>query len=388
MQNCVGIKRTHIRSKYNFVAITPERRARLYNGAACRMDGSAASLSLYRWNNPCTFYPSTIKYEPITSIKSEKIHQLRAISSTSTGDNTADNSTWKTISNNFPLIKQEHRHYVKVATDTKLQNYGTVSKHFSDTDIQLLRQYFRAGINHELGIETDRISYSTIHAPKTQTVCNYSTWNGTLLCDINEPPVHSHEQSCKFSINCGLNCDLLESSEESEPYYDNSIDGNRYLYAATTNHDNSVPSVASQHAGCVQVNGADKSDRNVIKQTPRCNTTVPTQANSFGELYYFSVIENLIGSSAKWPNRVRRVLSRSKIAYLEAIIVAVFGFINKIPVELLCSYLCAKGVTVMRIENIKGLYDSFQYAPERFRKYYSFHVTRNRNEYINGEIKR
>ena len=71
--------------------------------------------------------------------------------------------------------------------------------------------------------------------------------------------------------------------------------------------------------------------------------------------YYFSQIQQVIGPVLRWPECVRTLLLGSKLAYVDVLIIAVFGYINKVPIDLLCMYLNSKGLPLLRRDNVVKL---------------------------------
>lgn len=96
-------------------------------------------------------------------------------------------------------------------------------------------------------------------------------------------------------------------------------------------------------------------------------------------------METIVGPRERWPARIYSIIISRKLSYMNVLLLSLFGYINRIPRDMLCSYEEANGVHVRFIHNIERLYQSFESVPENYNKYYSFSVRNNRNECLSGD---
>lgn len=98
--------------------------------------------------------------------------------------------------------------------------------------------------------------------------------------------------------------------------------------------------------------------------------------------HLLSEIEKIVGHKSRWPFRIYKLYVARRLSYMNTFIVAIFGYINKVPVDLLTNYLDANGISKNVSINVCHLYISFQNVPEHFKRYYSFNVKADRLVYL------
>ena len=130
-----------------------------------------------------------------------------------------------------------------------------------------------------------------------------------------------------------------------------------------------------------QVHENSHTNTSVLQENYTEKEPLPKNLNTI----YFQMLIDIVGDFKCWPYRVQNLFRSSKFIYIEILIISLFGFINKVPVQLLCAYFKTKNIKPANIDTIKNLYTSFTNSGTHFNKYFSYNVRQQRTEYISGE---
>ena len=93
-------------------------------------------------------------------------------------------------------------------------------------------------------------------------------------------------------------------------------------------------------------------------------------------------IQKIIGHKSLWPVRIYNLYISRRLSYMNTFIVAIFGYINNVPLDLINDYLHANRISKTVRNKVVQLYEKFKIVPDSFKNYYSFNIKQDRLIYL------